>query len=284
MPRLATHGRPRRWLLGVAVFAAASSALGAPQISPAVDAVWENSLRAHYFQARPIIESDEVIELDAPPRAEDAALVPLRIKAHIPQTSERYIKTISLVIDKNPGPLAGRFHFTPRSGRADLALRVRVNEYTPIRAIAETNDGQLYMTRRFVKASGGCSAPGGADLAAAMSRLGKMKLKLQEDAALGEPQATQLGISHPNLTGMQMDQLSRMYTPAHFVKSLKVTFNGTPVFSAETDISVSENPNFRFYFVPAEPGTLAAEVEDSKGMKFSHSMEFTPTAQAQVQK
>ncbi|MDH3638102.1 MAG: quinoprotein dehydrogenase-associated SoxYZ-like carrier, partial [Gammaproteobacteria bacterium] len=176
------------------------------------------------------------------------------------------------------------FHYTPKSGRADLALRVRINEYTPVRAIAETNDGELYMTRRFVKASGGCSAPAGGDLAVAMSRLGKMKMRFKEDAAPGQPQATQLGISHPNLTGMQMDQLTRMYAPAHFVKNVKVTFNGEPVFSAETDISVSENPNFRFYFVPAEPGTLAAEVEDSEGMKFTHTMDYPPKAPAQAQK
>ncbi len=270
--------------LAMAAVAMSSMAWGAPQSSPAVDAVWENSLRPHYFQARPIIESDEIIELDAPPRAEDAALVPLRIKAHIPQTSERYIKTIFLLIDKNPGPLAGRFHFTPQSGRADLALRVRVNEYTPIRAIAETNDGKLYMTRRFVKASGGCSAPAGSDLAAAMARLGKMKLKVRGDEMPGAPHALQLGISHPNLTGMQMDQLTRMYTPAHFIERLSVTFNGTPVFSAETDISVSENPNFRFYFVPSEAGTLVAEVADNKGMKFSHSVEYAPEAQAKTLK
>ncbi len=255
-----------------------------PQASPAVDAVWTNTLRAHYFQSRPIVESDEVIELDAPPRAEDAALVPIRINAGIPQSDERFIKTIWLVVDKNPAPLVGRFHFTPRSGRADLSLRVRVNEYTPIRAIAETNDGQLFMTRRFVKASGGCSAPAGADLATAMARLGKMKIRLNESAASEGLQATQLGISHPNLTGMQMDQLTRMYTPAHFIKNVSVTFNGEPIFRAETDISVSENPNFRFYFVPSEMGTLVAEIEDSKGMKFSHTVDYSPATHAQVGK
>ena len=159
--------------------------------------VWSGGLRATYFGDRPIIENDEVIALDAPKRAEDSAVVPIAINTHWPQTEERYIKTITLLIDKNPVPLAGRFHFTPKSGRADIATRIRVNEYSPVRAIAETNDGKLYMSRRFVKASGGCSAPIGSDLDAAMARLGKMKLTLREQASPGQPQLAQLRISHP---------------------------------------------------------------------------------------
>lgn len=248
----------------------------APPASGDRDLRWQTLLQEQYFGDRPIVESDEMIELVAPPRAEDAAIVPLRIKAKIPQSKGRFIKTITLIIDKNPAPLAGRFHFTPASGRADLALRVRVNEYTPIRAIAETSDGKLYMSRRFVKASGGCSAPIGTDLEAAMQRLGRIKVRVHDEQKLGTPLLTQLGVSHPNITGMQLDQLTRMYSPAHFVQSIRVTFEGEEVLSAETDISVSENPNLRFYFVPHKPGELRAEVLDNKGMRFSHSYTVAP--------
>lgn len=264
------------WCAAIALLTGAHPAGAAPQASTIPDAHWENTLRGFFFKDQSIIESDAVIELDAPVRAEDAAIVPIRVNAKIPQTMEQHIKTISIVIDKNPAPLVGRFHFTPKAGHANLALRVRVNEYTPIRAIAETNDGKLYMSRRFVKASGGCSAPVGADLEAAMARMGKIKIRMKEAPQLREPNAIQLGISHPNITGMQMDQVTRMYAPAHFVKTVKVTFNGEPVFAAETDISVSENPNFRFYFMPDRAGELVAEVEDSKGMKFTDSYQVTP--------
>ena len=62
------------------------------------------------------------------------------------------------MIDQNPTPVVGIFEFFPESGRAEVETRVRVNDYSFVRAIAEMNDGQLYMTARFVKASGGCSA------------------------------------------------------------------------------------------------------------------------------
>jgi sulfur-oxidizing protein SoxY len=239
------------------------------------DFVWHNGLRQANFGDREIIESDEIISLETPKRAEDAAVVPIRIKARIPQTEELYIKDIFLIIDNNPGPLAGRFHFTPKSGRADLSMRIRINAYTPVRAIAETNDGKLYMSKRFVKASGGCSAPAGSDLESALSRLGKIKLKAR-DAVVDEPTMAQLNISHPNITGLQLDQVTRLYIPAHFVKQIKVSFNGEPVMTAETDIAISEDPSFRFYFVPDKEGELKIDVVDSKDLTFSQTFQIKP--------
>jgi len=258
----------------------------APIVSEATaveeDMVWSGGLRHAYFGDRPITQSDEFIVLNAPQRAEDAAIVPVSITAQIPQTDERYIQTIYLFIDKNPGPLIGEFHFTPKSGRADLALRVRVNAYSPIRAIAETNDGELTMSRRFIKATGGCSAPAGSDLDAAMARLGKIKLKTNGVSSIAEPTAAQLMISHPNLSGMQMDQATHLYAPAHFVRHVKVSFEGEDVFSAETGFGISENPSFRFFFVPESEGELTAEVTDTKDLRFSQSLQVTPARRPEL--
>ena len=248
--------------------------LAEESMSIAEDNVWRNNLQAHFFAGRTIIETDEVVELEAPTRAEDGAVVPVRIHAKFPQTPERYIKTISLIIDKNPQPLAGKFRFKSTSGRADLALRVRVNEYSPVRVVAETNDGKLYMPSRFVKASGGCSAPVGTDLDAAMQRLGKIRFKTKNFTSMNEPIATQLAVSHPNITGMQKDQVSLLYIPPHFVTNVEVKFNGEEIFFAETTISISENPNFRFFFVPQKEGILSAEITDSKGMTYTERYAF----------
>ena len=76
------------------------------------------------------------------------------------------------------------------------------------------------MTKRFVKASGGCSAPAGKDPDAALARLGKMKFRQSGAPVLGEPNLAQLLVSHPNHTGMQMDQVTHHYVPAHFVNNI----------------------------------------------------------------
>ena len=226
------------------------------------DLTWNSTLKNQFFAGKAIEESDAVIELEAPYRAEDPAIVPVKVTSKMPQTPGRFIKKIWVLVDKNPFPFVGEFEFFPESGKADLAMRVRVNTYSNIRAIAETNDGKLTMTKKFVKASGGCSAPIGADLDEAMKRLGKVKFRLDDSMQTGQPTQAQLMISHPNITGMQMDQMTRFIRKSHFIDQLKVTFNDKPVLNAKIDIAISADPNFRFYFVPDKAGELKAEFSD----------------------
>ena len=245
---------------------------------PEASEVWKK-VRAALFKARPITwPPDDVLMLDAPARAEDAAVVPIAIKTRFPQSAERYVDTLWIVIDNNPSPISAVFRFTPESGRADIETRVRVDEYTHVRAIAQTNDGKLYMTTRFVKASGGCSAPPGKDQAAALATLGRMKFRVEGEVDKGRPVLAQLMISHPNNSGLAMDQSTRQYTPARFVRKVDVSYAGRPVMSADVDFSISENPNFRFYFVPQGAGELKAEVVDSEDLHFESALAIAPAA------
>ncbi|MEJ8822822.1 quinoprotein dehydrogenase-associated SoxYZ-like carrier [Variovorax humicola] len=242
--------------------------------NPDASPIWKK-VRVSLFQSRPIAAaSDDVISLVVPVRAEDAAVVPIAIKTRMRQTHARYIDKVYLIIDNNPSPISAIFRFTPQSGRADIETRVRVDEYTHIRAIAETNDGKLQMATAFVKASGGCSAPPGKDAEAALKTLGRMKLSVEGHADSDQPQLAQLMISHPNNSGLALDQVTRLYTPPHFVRQVDITYAGQPVMSADVDFSISENPNFRFYFVPRGDGELKAEVVDSHDLRFESSLKY----------
>jgi sulfur-oxidizing protein SoxY len=227
-------------------------------------AIWKK-LRSSLFENRPM--SGDVLELVAPMRAEDGAVVPIAIRTRFSQSSGRYVKRLYLIVDNNPSPLAATIDLTPESGRADIETRIRVEQYSYVRAVAELSDGTLAAQARFVKASGGCSAPVGGDPAAA-GRVGRMRLAVDAAGAYNEPTAAQLVVSHPNHSGLAMDQITHLYTPAYFVRSVKVSYAGRPVFAAEVDFSISENPYFRFYFVPQAPGDLKAEVIDTKELKF----------------
>jgi sulfur-oxidizing protein SoxY len=241
-----------------------------PESSP----IWQK-VRASLFQSRSIATATEdVISLDVPVRADDAAIVPISIRTRFAQSPTRYIDKVYLIIDNNPSPISAIFQFTPLSGRADIETRVRIDEYTHVRAIAETNDGQLHMTTRFVKASGGCSAPPGKDAQAALATLGRMKFRVEGDATGNRPVLVQLMISHPNNSGLAMDQVSRLFTPAHFVRQVNITYAGQPVMSADVDFSISENPNFRFYFLPRGDGELKAEVVDSRDLRFESALNY----------
>lgn len=232
---------------------------------------WNNILKEYYFAGITITESDELFGFTLPYRAEDGALVPIKITAKQAQTKQHYIKSLWIIIDKNPKPLAGTFQFSPLNGKADLAMRIRVDAYSPVRVIAATNDGKYYMVSHFVKSSGGCSAPASTDAATALARLGKIRIKTPVIRLFDEPVQTRLAISHPNTSGLQKDQVTTLFIPPHYISKIDVKFEGEPIFSAETDISISENPNFKFYFVPTKSGVLTTVVTDTKGNKFTQS-------------
>ena len=233
------------------------------------------------FQSRSIsTDAAAIIELETPVRAEDASVVPIAIRTRIAQSPERYIDKLYLIIDNNPSPIAAVFHFTRDSGRADMETRVRVEEYTHVRAIAEMNDGKLYMATRYVKASGGCSAPAGKDQVAAAANAGRMRFRVEGPIALDKPVLAQLMISHPNNSGLAMDQVTRLYTPPYFVRKVTISYAGKPILVADVDFSISENPNFRFYFVPRGEGQLKAEVVDSKDLTFDDQLIIKPARPA----
>lgn len=259
-------------IMMLAIFAIASTASMAAEKSEV--GLWESFIKDKYFKDVEIIEDKTVIDLTTPYRAEDAAVTPVSITAQIPQTKDVFIEKIYLFVDKNPQPLVGTFTMTPEMGKADLAMRVRVNEYTNVRAVAVLNNGDHHMVANFVKAQGGCSAPLGADLAAAMARLGKMKFRTIEKSGEGNS-LSQFMVSHPNITGMQLDQRTRLITPAHYVKKIAIAYNDKPILTAEVGFSVSADPSFRFFFKPDGKGTVTATVSDSKGGEWTEQFDIS---------
>jgi len=237
-------------------------------------------LRHAIFGDRVVEDAGDLVAIDAPARAEDAAIVPVAIR--VAETLAPKIRGLYLVIDNNPSPLAAHFLLGPIADAREIATRVRIDDYTYLHAVAETADGRLYATARFIKAAGGCSAPAGKDQALALERLGKMKLNLADRSRPDEPIRVKLLISHPNSSGLQMDQVTRNYIPADFMQSVDVTYNGQPVFRLESDIAISEDPSFNFSFRPsslAAAGVIKAEIVDSSQRHFSQSWPVPAAAQ-----
>ncbi|MEM7543206.1 MAG: quinoprotein dehydrogenase-associated SoxYZ-like carrier [Pseudomonadota bacterium] len=240
--------------------------------------LWATLIKPKFFGDQNIVEGDSLIELRIPLRAEDSGVVPISINAKIPQTEDHYIEKMYVFVDKNPKPLAGTFTLTPEMGQADLAMRLRIDQFTHVRVIAQTNSGELHMHTGYTRASGGCSEPPPfLKLKEAKARIGQMKFRSQASEQNGDVALAHLLISHPNITGLQLDQRTRAYIPAEYVTKVGVHFNGQHIMTAETDISISEDPSFRFFFRPKEGGTLTAHMTDSKGREISHSFEIAAT-------
>lgn len=229
------------------------------------EAAWE-SIRPSIFGKRALDDGAAMVELVAPKRAEDAALVPLDIHIHAPAGGQA-VKTLTLVVDENPSPVVATFTFGEGQRAFDLSTRVRVNSYSFVRAIAETSDGALHMVRAHVKAAGGCSAPATKDLAEAKANLGQMRFR--DFSALGRDEA-QVQIRHPNHSGLQMDQTTHLYTPAWFVEAVTVKQGERVLFAMAGGISISEDPTFRFSFRPTG-APVTVEANDTEGNVFRQS-------------
>ena len=258
-------------VLSLCLFLGFSFQLAGKELPNPHTAEWKN-LKSSLFGDKKVVSSNNIIEIEAPFRAEDAAVVPISIKSKISQSPKKYIKKIYLLIDKNPTPVAGIFTLSQKAGRADIETRVRLEEYTFVRAVAELNNGDLHMAHRYVRASGGCSAPAGKDQEAALARLGRMKLRTESGLEVGKPARAQVMVSHPNFSGMQMDQVTRLYVPPRFVKEIKVFHSEEKLLTAKLDFAISENPNIRFFFTPTGKDNLRAEVLDSENMTFEKSL------------
>ncbi|MDT8343276.1 MAG: quinoprotein dehydrogenase-associated SoxYZ-like carrier [Thermohalobaculum sp.] len=239
---------------------------------------WD-ALRFDIVGDREILDGTGRLSLDAPYRAHDAAIVPVDIEA-APGWEARIVR-LTLIVDENPAPVAAEFEIGPAMGRLDLSTRVRVNAYSNIRAIAETEDGALYMVGRYVKASGGCSAPALKDADAALAQVGQMKLRLFDEIAAAATAAApistprreaQVMIRHPNYSGLQMNQVTRLYIPAHFVDSLDVHLGDALVFRMTAGISISEDPAFRFAYDDNGAGAFRIHATDTDGAVFDRTL------------
>lgn len=231
--------------------------------------IW-NELKTDVFGDKPIEVDSGILRIDAPKRAQDAAIVPVDIFID-PGKAPNGLKALTLIVDVNPSPVAAAFTFGDESGVTHLATRLRVDDYSFIRAVAETPDGKLHMVETFVKASGGCSAPAVKNTAEAMKTMGQMKLRQFSgtETTDGASQELQVMIRHPNNSGLQKDPLTHYFIPPHFIHQLSVWQGDRPILSMEGGISISEDPNFRFDYKSDGKGEIRVEAVDTKGKAFN---------------
>lgn len=244
-------------------------ALAAPDgTARAEDDPWPD-LKAAIFGDKTIADGSGFMRVEAPERAYDAAIVPVAIRFDRERMPEGRIRAITLVIDKNPAPVAAVFRLADAIADPSIGTRVRVDQYTNIHAVAETADGGLFVAAAFVKAAGGCSAPAVKLPDEAEAGLGEMRTKHLDAARIGEPSRVELLIRHPNSSGMQMDQIERTYVPARFIETIELSYEDTPLLQVEGNISLSQNPMIEFSFTPAMAGRLTATAKDSDGATFT---------------
>lgn len=272
MPTSGLRSRVRRGMRALQI-AAAALAFGGSLASTAYAAepaeAWPELAR-DIFNGRDLRDGASLIAIEMPSRAEDAAIVPVTLRTMLPAGDPRTVKTITLVIDQNPAPVAATFKVG--TGVTMISTRVRVDSYTNVHAVAELSDGALYASAVFVKASGGCSAPTAKNAEEARASLGQMRFRQfvgRADAPVSGRREAQIMIRHPNNSGLQRDQVTLLYVRALFVRELRVWQGDELVLAMDGGISISEDPNIRFSYLPNGATRFRAEAVDTDGHVFT---------------
>ncbi|MBK5933297.1 sulfur-oxidizing protein SoxY [Rhodovulum imhoffii] len=265
-----------RFLAVAACVVQVSTAAAETVPNPLAESPTWDDLRYDILGDAETANGDTLLVVDAPYRAHDAATVPVTLTQTDPAQT---ITDISVVVDENPAPVAGTFTFSEAMAPLDFEMRVRVNQYSNIRVIAETENG-LFMTGRYVKASGGCSAPASRDPQVALATMGEMKLRMFDTgdtpAVSTARRQAQVMVRHPNYSGLQRDQITQLFIPAHFIDHLEVWQGEDVLFTMDGGISISENPVFRFSYLDNGAPSLTVKATDTEGNRFETTLLKNP--------
>jgi len=97
------------------------------------------------------------VSIKAPEIAENGNAVPVTVSVESEMTEKSYVKALHVAADGNPNPGVASYSFTPLAGKAEVQLRVRLSQTQKLVAVAEMNDGALFVVSREVKVTiGGC--------------------------------------------------------------------------------------------------------------------------------
>jgi sulfur-oxidizing protein SoxY len=222
---------------------------GDPQ-APASGA-WQN-MRSHLYGTRTIGESGEQLSIEAPASTPDPAATPVVVR--FGNELSGHVRQLRVIIDNNPSPLVATMTLAAGVPLDEIDLRVRIDRFTSVRAIAETQDGRLEMRSAWVNASGGCSSPPNA---APAGTLGQIRFHASDDG-----RAVQVSVRHPNNSGFQIDPRTGDPIPPHFISHIRLLAAGATLLEADTGISISENPTLRITSSRALGTPLTFEATD----------------------
>ncbi len=85
------------------------------------------------------------VQLDIAELVENGNAVPVSVSVPgSPMTPAEHVRRIALFTERNPEPGVAVFHFSPRSGRATVATRMRLATSQQVLALAHFSDGSFW--------------------------------------------------------------------------------------------------------------------------------------------
>ena len=216
----------------------AMAAMSAAWSKPAFDAVGlKDALAALAINGE--LASKE-IELVAPDKAENGAIIQIEATSKVPNTEAIYV-----LVDKNPTALLGKYEFK-NGAQPFFVTRIKMAETSDVTLIAKVG-GQFYTTSKKVEVlENGCGGSGSANEKFEPS----MKLRAKLSGDITEVKAI---IIHPMHTGRGKADNGELI-PAHFIQTATVSLNDKPVLEMQLGTGISKNPYLTFRVKGAKVG------------------------------
>lgn len=213
---------------------------------------------ARFFADAPVV-FDPAVRVVMPQIAENQHVFPITVDARGVAGARRIV----VLADLNPIPVA--VDFTPGETAPWLALRIKLDQRTPVRAAVFGGDGRWHVGGQWIDAAGGgCSAPpvsrARGDWA---DHLGELRGALY---AAPDGMRLRFAVRHPMDTGLVEN------VPAYNIEAVSLRRAGRELARLAVWGSVAEDPAFTFLLGPvpaggAEPVTVLAR--DTAGREFT---------------
>lgn len=247
-------------LCGVLGFAAAcligaGNALAAMGDDPLQSPQWTD-IKERYLGTAKVVFDPRVV-VSGPKIAEDSMNVPVGIKI----TGLSDVRRVLVIADLNP--IVKVLEFSANGALPSVHFRMKLQQGSPVRAMAQTADGVWHVGGIWIDASGGgCTAPSvGRSSANWTETLGQVQSRVWQ----GENQSrVKLSIMHPMDTGLAPG------IPAFYIERLSLQdASGKEWMTLDTFEPVSENPVFSFDFPGQPPTGLTLVCRDNNGNRIN---------------
>ncbi len=225
-------------------------------------------IRREFIGSERMQFSDAVL-VKGPPMADDAMNVPLLLDARALIDQGHEIDRIVVVADRNP--VQQVLSFMPRKARPVLALRLRMEQASPVRALVRTRAGEWQVGQTWINAAGGgCTVPGATRADGSWPRtLNQVQARLFSNVLDAGGARLRLRVMHPMDTGLVAG------VPAFHLEELELRdAAGQLWWRLELHEPVAENPLLTFELGQRPAGTLLLQGRDNNGNRIEQ--EITP--------
>jgi len=207
------------------------------------------------------------ITLGLPRHSDAGTSVPLTLSIDSAMTEADFPEEVHVYGTENPRPRILTAYFTPRSGRAELSTRIRLDGAQAVSVIARMKDGSFWTAEQKIGVTFGACAQVGSGPGMDETFVPVTRVSVPPTAAKGDVVKIRTLISHPMEPGLRLDAMNQ-FVPLRIIEQVTAFAGETEFFRVVLEPAISTNPYLEFYLRVDEAATLRFEWLDTTGQVY----------------